>query len=182
MRSASITSSIRARGKSWANDHEGNYPWKVDPNDGGSMNATVWADHLRVMEKDLDNLNILICPFDKERKPAPDWASLAGFDNASYFLGLTAVQARLTMLLADDSVSRGRRRSGPFLELTLPAVPSMPRGTIRKEVCMERGRGNVVLSDGSVHTWTSRQFKEQIAVELATGSTNVVLSKPQGTL
>ena len=47
---------------------------------------------------------------------------------------------------------------------------------------MGGGRGNVVLSDGSVHTWTSRQFRDQIALELATGSTNVVLSKPQGTL
>ena len=29
----------------WANDHEGNYPWKVDPNEGGSLNTTIWADH-----------------------------------------------------------------------------------------------------------------------------------------
>jgi prepilin-type N-terminal cleavage/methylation domain-containing protein/prepilin-type processing-associated H-X9-DG protein len=160
----------------WANENEGKYPWKVDVNDGGSMDATEWAQHLRVMEKEIVNLNILVCPFDKERKPAPDWASLAGFDNVSYFLGMNAVQSRLTLLSGDAAFIGGGGGVDPFWN---SAAGSSIDATWEN---MHGGRGNVVLSDGSVHSWTSRQLREQIAVELASGSTNVVLSKPQGTL
>jgi prepilin-type N-terminal cleavage/methylation domain-containing protein len=166
----------------WANENEGNYPWQVDVNDGGSMNAPEWAQHFRVMEKEIVNLNILVCPFDKERKPAPDWLSLAGFDNVSYFIARSAVQARLT-LLAGDSVTG----SGGGVELSWnnaagTSIDARWDSSGGGAAHGSTGRGNVVLSDGSVHSWTSRQFKEQIAVELASGSTNVALSKPQGTL
>ena len=166
----------------WANENEGKYPWKVDVNDGGSMNAPEWAQHFRVMEKEIANLSILLCPFDKERKPAPDWPSLAGFDNVSYFIALSAVQARLT-LLAGDSVTG----SGGGVELSWnnaagTSIDARWDGSEGGAVHGNSGRGNVVLTDGSVHSWTPRQFREQIAVELASGSTNVALSKPQGTL
>ena len=165
----------------WANDHEGHYPWRVDTNEGGSMNATEWAQHLRVMDREIANLNILVCPFDKERKPAPDWPSLAGFDNVSYFLGMNATQLRSTLLSGDAAFTGGGGGVDPFwnsaagssIDATWDSTQGVTHGS---------GRGNVVLSDGSVHTWTSRQLREQIAVELASGSTNVVLSKPQGTL
>jgi len=166
----------------WAHENEGKYPWQVDVNEGGSMNAPEWAQNFRAMEREIANLNILVCPFDKERKPAPDWPSLAGFDNVSYFIARSAVQARLT-LLAGDSVTG----SGGGVELSWnnsagtsidPRWESSGGGAVHGN----SGRGNVVLTDGSVHSWTLRQFKEQIAVELASGSTNVALSKPQGTL
>jgi hypothetical protein len=145
-------------------------------NDGGSKNSALWADHFRAMQKELDNLNILVCPFDKEQKPAPDWESLAGFDNVSYFLGLTAVQSRPTILSGDAAFTGGGGVDpfwNPHAGSSIDATWENLHGGVK---------GNVVLSDGSVHTWTSRQFREQIALELASGSTNVVLSKPQGTL
>src|SRR6185503_8521209 len=43
-------------------------------------------------------------------------------------------------------------------------------------------RGNLALSDGSVQMTTSKQLQEQIAAALNAGSTNVTISKPQGTL
>ena len=95
----------------WANDHEGHYPWRVDMNEGGSMNATEWAQHLRAMEREIVNLNVLVCPFDKERKPAPDWPNLAGFDNVSYFIGMNAAQSRLTLLSGDAAFTGIARRS-----------------------------------------------------------------------
>ena len=166
----------------WANENEGRYPWQVDVSDGGSLNAPEWAQHFRAMEKEIVNLNILVCPFDKERKPAPEWPSLAGFDNVSYFIARSAAQGRLT-LLAGDSVTG----SGGGVEISwnnsagtsIDARWDSPSGGAAHG---NTGRGNVVLTDGSVHSWTSRQFNEQIAVELASGSTNVALSKPQGTL
>ena len=161
----------------WANDHEQQrYPWKVETNAGGTMNSD-WAEHIHAMEKDLVNPNVLICPFDKERTPAPDWANFAGFDNASYFIGLEAEQSRLTMLSGDISFTGGTGGPNPYWNAgfgsSIDAAWENTHGGVR---------GNVVLSDGSAHTWTSRQFKEQIALEIATGSTNVILSKPQGTL
>ncbi|HMJ65192.1 MAG TPA: prepilin-type N-terminal cleavage/methylation domain-containing protein [Candidatus Binatia bacterium] len=157
----------------WAHEHEGQYPWRVDVNDGGSMNGPDWAQHLRVMERELANPNIFICPFDKERTPATDWPSLAGFDNVSYFLGFTAAQSRLTLLSGDATFHGGGGGVDPFWN-------SQAGSSI--DATWPDGRGNIVLTDGSVHMWTTRQFREQIALELATGSTNVVLSKPQGTL
>ena len=160
-----------------ANDHEGRYPWTVDVNEGGSKNSSVWADHFRVMQRELNNLNVLVCPFDKERKPAPDWDSLAGFDNVSYFLGLMAVQSRQTMLAGDASFTGGGGGVEPFWNTAAGSSIDATWENLHGGV-----KGNVVLSDGSVHTWTSRQFREQIAMEVASGTTNVVLSKPQGTL
>jgi len=168
----------------WANENEGNYPWKVDVTEGGSMNSTVWADHIRVMQKELDNFNILVCPFDKERKPAPDWESLAGFDNVSYFIALTAVQSRHTFLAGDSGFTGGGGGVEPFWNSAAGSSIDFtwdPSAEARGNHG-STGRGNIVLSDGSVHHWTSRQAREQIALELATGSTNVVVSKPQGTL
>ncbi len=167
----------------WANDHEGRYPWAVDPNDGGSMGTTIWADHLRAMKKDLENQNIFICPFDKERKPAPDWENLAGLDNASYFIGLTAAQSRLTLLGGDSGFTGGGGGVEPFWNSAAgSSIDATWDSSAGGRAHGSSGRGNIVLTDGSVHTWTSRQFRDQIALELATGSTNVVLSKPQGTL
>jgi len=160
----------------WANDHEGRYPWKVDMDEGGSMNSPEWAEHIRVMSRELVMLNLLVCPFDKERKPAPDWASLAGFDNVSYFLGMNAEQSRMTLLSGDAAFIGGGGGVDPYWN---SYVGSSIDATWDS---MHSGRGNVVLSDGSAHTWTSRQLREQIAFELGSGSTNVVLSKPQGTL
>jgi prepilin-type N-terminal cleavage/methylation domain-containing protein/prepilin-type processing-associated H-X9-DG protein len=160
----------------WAHDHEGKFPWRIDVSEGGSMNGPDWAEHIRAMGKELDNLNVLLCPFDKDRKRAQDWASLAGFDNVSYFVGLNAELSRLTMLAGDASFTGGGGGVDPYWNSAAgSSIDATWEGS-------HGGRGNVVLSDGSVHTWTSRQFREQIALELATGSTNVVLSKPQGTL
>jgi len=169
----------------WANEHEGKYPWKVEVTAGGSMGVTGidWAEHFRVMQRELVMLNLLICPFDKERTVAPDWTSLAGGDNTSYFVGLNSEQARPTMLSGDGGFSGGgggieptwNSAFGSSIDATWESSHGSAGGGAG-------GRGNVVLSDGSAHSWSSRQFKEQVAVELATGSTNVVLSKPLGNL
>ncbi|SRR5258705_6655487 len=168
----------------WANEHEGRYPWKVDVSDGGSMNGPDWAEHIRVMQKEIVNPIILICPFDKERKPPTDWASLAGFDNVSYFVGLTALQSRLTLLAGDAGFTGGGGGVDPFWNSAAgnSIDATWDSSLVAQGAHGSSGRGNIVLSDGSVHTWNSRQFREQLALELATGSTNVTLSKPQGTL
>ena len=165
----------------WANDHDSKYPWKVDITTGGSMGAGEWAENLRVLSKELVKLDLLVCPFDKERQVAPDWASLAGFDNVSYFLGLNAEQSRPTMLSGDGMFVGGLAPGSTSIDPTWNAASGSSLDATW-ESTHNTGRGNVVLTDGSAHSWSSRQFREQIAVELAMGSTNVVLSKPQGTL
>ena len=165
----------------WANDHEGHYPWRVDPSEGGSMGSSgpEWAEHIRVMAKELARVEILVCPFEREtKKPAPDWASLAGYDNVSYFVGLNAEQSRLTLLSGDAAFVGGTGGVDPYWNSYAGSSIDATWETVHGD----SGRGNVVLTDGSAHTWSSRQFKEQIAYELGSGSTNVVLSKPQGTL
>ena len=163
-------------GTMYAHDHEERFPWKVDVTDGGSLNSGEWAEHFRAMSKELSLLDILVCPFDKERTVARDWPSLAGFDNVSYFVGLNSEPSRLTLLFGDASFTGGGGGVDPFWNT---AAGSSIDATWEN---MHEGRGNVALSDGSVQSWSSRELREQIAYELANGSTNVVLSKPQGTL
>ena len=165
----------------WANDHDSKYPWKVDVAIGGSMDAPEWAENMRALSKELVKLEVLVCPFDKERQVAPDWASLAGYDNVSYFIGLNSEQSRPTMLSGDGMFVGG---IAPGSTSTLPTWNSSSGSSLDAswEPTHNTARGNVVLSDGSAHSWSSREFREQIAVELAMGSTNVILSKPAGTL
>jgi prepilin-type N-terminal cleavage/methylation domain-containing protein len=167
----------------WAHEHEGRYPWKVDVSDGGAVNGPDWAENIRVMQKEIVNPVILICPFDKQRTNTTDWASLTGADNVSYFIGLTAVQSRLTFLAGDDGFTGGGGGVDPFWNSQAGSSIDFTWDTslAAQGAHGSSGRGNIVLSDGSVHTWSTRQMREQIAVELATGGTNVTLSKPQGT-
>jgi prepilin-type N-terminal cleavage/methylation domain-containing protein len=177
----------------FAGDHEDKYPWEVDPAEGGSMGASfapagvgfvqqamaaLWVDHFRAMSNELVTPKLLVCPFDERVKPAPDWFYIAGYDNVSYFVGTTSQITRPDTLLFGDSNILGG--GGGLDAFWTPAV----RDSIDAawESTLHINKGNVVLSDGSVHLMSTAELRDQIAIALGNGATNVVISKPRGTL
>jgi prepilin-type N-terminal cleavage/methylation domain-containing protein/prepilin-type processing-associated H-X9-DG protein len=162
----------------WADDNNGRFPWAVDFNDGGSKDSPEWADHFRVCSNELVTPNILACPADKDRTPVIEWVNFAGFDNVSYFAGLTAVETDpQTLLTGDGNVIGGGGGVNPywnhFIGSSIDAT---------WDETLHGNRGNVALSDGSAQTLTTMALREQISAVLTSGATNVVISKPQGTL
>jgi prepilin-type N-terminal cleavage/methylation domain-containing protein len=160
----------------WANDNEGKFPWAIDYTEGGSKDAPEWVQHFRACSNELVIPAILVCPADKARAAAPDWATIAGYDNVSYFVGLTAEESKpQTLLTGDGNIIGGGGGLNPFWTTSVSdSIDATWDGTLHGN------RGNMVLSDGSTRTYTSRQLREQISEALATGSTNVIMSRPQG--
>ena len=162
----------------WASDNEGKYPWSIEFTEGGSKNAPEWIEHFRAAAKELGTPNILTCPADKQRTQAPDWTSIAGFDNVSYFVGLHADELKAhSMLTGDSNIIGGGGGLEPFWNTFVgSSIDATWEGNLHGD------KGNIVLSDGSARTMSTSALREQIAAALASGVTNVVISKPQGVL
>jgi prepilin-type N-terminal cleavage/methylation domain-containing protein len=162
----------------WANDNEAHFPWDVDVFDGGSKESTEWVDHFRAASNELTTPNILVCPTDKGKLAAPDWMTIAGFDNVSYFAGTTAKESEpQSMLSGDGNIIGGGGGVNLYWNIFLGSSIDATW-----EDTFHRARGNILLSDGSAQTMSTAELREQISVALAAGATNVVVSKPQGVL
>jgi len=164
----------------WANDNNGGFPWEVDPAEGGSKGVAPldWIQHFRVASNELVTPKILLCSVDDTRKVAPDWYAIAGADNVSYFAGTTA-EARNpeSILTGDSNILGGGGGDDLFWNTGVgTSVDAFWDRTFHIE------RGVIVLTDGSTRLTTTAQLREQILAALAAGSTNVIISKPQGSL
>ncbi len=183
----------------WANDNDGKFPWQVPVSEGGTLASiasssffpaaaggggapayTEWVDHFRAVSNELVTPKILACPRDKTKKPARDWVVLGGVENVTYFVGLTADEAKpQTLLSGDGNIVGGGGGNEPswnnFFGSSLDfAFEDSGNANIHD------GRGMILLSDGSVSPMTSAQVRDQISLILSAGSTNVTISKPQG--
>ncbi len=118
--------------RTWALDHDNQYPWNVSTNSGGTMElCLVNADgydqnavhHFRVMSNELSTPKILYCPGDTQKTPAFSFQSF-GPGNLSYELRtgeevspnkspvvLAICPIHHTVLMSDGSVQRSSRRS-----------------------------------------------------------------------
>jgi prepilin-type N-terminal cleavage/methylation domain-containing protein len=161
----------------WAQDSDGNFPWAVNADDGGSLGSLEWVDHFRACSNELVTPKLLVCPASKTKVIASDWDVIAGYDNVSYFAGLSAKEAEpQTLLSGDGDVIGGEIESKVDLQWNLFVGSSIDAIW---EKTAHQGRGNVTLSDGSAHTLSTEAFREHIGAILAAGATNVVISKPQ---
>jgi prepilin-type N-terminal cleavage/methylation domain-containing protein len=167
----------------WSNDHDQKFPWQVDTADGGSVTmpgaqlAGMWIDHFRAASNELSTPKVLACPRDRDRQPAPDWNEIAGLDNCSYFAGLSAREENpLTLLTGDANLIGGGGSMEPFWN---PFAGSSIDATWENTI--HEGKGVIGLTDGSAAMFKSVALREHISVILASGATNVSLSKPQGT-
>jgi prepilin-type N-terminal cleavage/methylation domain-containing protein len=180
----------------WANDNEGQFPWQVLVDDGGSLVSAAapdvdpvyseWADHFRACSNELSTPKILVCPTDRERTVLDAWTFLAGLDNVSYYVGLSAKESEPMTLLSGDSgglMGGIDYRPVPKAKVwNLGGGSSINPGWEAKS--FHQGMGQNLLSDGSVHTMLPGAFVEHISLLLhgINGTKEVVISPPYGTL
>lgn len=172
--------------RAWAHENSGKFPWQVDMAEGGSRDSTEWIDHYRAASNDLVTPKILVCQADLGRVPGSEWFMTAGFDNVSYFVGISAKESMPESILAGDSNLGG---GGGGIE---PYWNNAVGGSIDAvwQSTMHDGRGNILQADGSARTVNTPQLQEQIASVLATwtsdgdNDTNPVVkfAKPKGVL
>jgi prepilin-type N-terminal cleavage/methylation domain-containing protein len=162
----------------WANDNEGKFPWYVTTAEGGSKDFVEWVEHFRAASNELVTPKILACPRDKTKTPSTDWWVLAGLENVTYFVGLTAEEAKpQTLLSGDANIVGGGGGIDPYWNHFLDSSIDFAFDDSNK---IHDGRGTILLADSSVNLMTSAQVRDQISLVLASGATNVVISKPRG--
>ena len=132
--------------RTWAADHNHQFPMLISTNAGGSLEWAAGADvvrHFQAISNEINDPKYLVCPSDT-RKPATDFASLKNI-NLSYFLGLDADETMPSMWLAGDRnlVTNGIDVNPGLAVISTNAVV----GWSQK---MHNQAGNIVLADGSV--------------------------------
>lgn len=166
----------------WAGDNGDKYPWNLSTTNGGTMDSADWTDHFRICSNELSTASILYCPADlkspagTKKLPATNWVFAAGDLNVSYFIGTTSTADRpQTILLGDYNVIGGSGGLDPqwskFLGSSIDAA---------WDKTSHVRRGSLALADGSVQQTKTPGLRGQISIDLASGSTNVVFSKPRG--
>jgi len=192
----------------WANDNDGKFPWEVPVDEGGTKVSSIppqslfqaaaappdpapepayaeWMEHFKAASNELVTAKVLICPTDNEHTVQEVWAYLAGAENVSYYLGLSAKESEpMTLLSGDGNVTGGVPH--PTLPATLMWING-PGASINPGWAantFHHGTGQNLLSDGSVQTMPPAAFAEHIAFILASRSSinRVVISLPQGNL
>jgi prepilin-type N-terminal cleavage/methylation domain-containing protein len=160
----------------WANDAGDKYPWNVDVAKGGSLNSSNWTDNFRVCSNEMNNVQILLCPDEKNKRFATNWMSLDGNLNISYLIGKNSTEIRSQGILTGDRNVTG---GGGGFEATWSAFLGTSIDAAWDKN-LHNLKGHLALSDGSARKTSVQQLRTQISAELATGITNVILSKPQG--
>jgi prepilin-type N-terminal cleavage/methylation domain-containing protein len=162
----------------WANDNSDKYPWSIPPANGGSLGTADWTDHFRVCSNEFKNPRILLCPSDTVKLGGTNWVNLSADDNISYFIGMNSVENRSqTILLGDRNVTGGG--GGQDLMWNTYMGSSIDAAWDKKLHILS---GNLAMADSSVKLFKTKALREQISLELSTGVTNVVFSKPRGLL
>ncbi len=171
----------------WSNDNRDRFPWQLTVEQGGSQDSGDWADHFRICSNELASPKILLCPTETSLKigtgsmalrPATNWVNLDGLANVTYFVGLRAQEALpLTMVAGDSNISGGGGGYDPqwsvFLGTSIDAA---------WEKTFHVRSGNLLYADGSVQNTKTPVLRSAISQAIASGLTNVVLSKPRGVL
>lgn len=160
----------------WAQDNGEKYPWNLPSTAGGSAGSADWGDNFRACSNELSTPQILHCVTDKTRRPASNWVSMAADIHVSYLIGTNATENIPNLiLLGDRNISGGGGGLDPswstFLGTSIDAAWD-------KELHVRSG--NLAMSDGSVQTTKTPVLREIISAEIASGITNLVLSKPRG--
>ena len=147
--------------KIWDGDHSGEFPMQTSVTNGGTMELTsggsVWID-FAVMSNELSTPIILVCPADKSRLCATNFA--VGFNNAnvSYFVGLDASESQPAMFLSGDenfAIDGVPVKSG-LLELSTNL-------SVAWTDARHKSSGNIGVVDGSVSVASSSYLRQMLA-------------------
>ncbi|MBM3839261.1 MAG: type II secretion system protein [Verrucomicrobia bacterium] len=160
----------------WAGDNADKYPWNLSVTNGGSLDSADWMDHFRICSNELATPSILLCPANTKKRAAMNWVSASGDAHVSYLIGLNSSEDRpQTILLGDFNVTGGDGGLDPRWSIYLgSSIDAAWDRTLHVR------KGNLALADGSVQQTKTANLRAQISAALASGLTNVVLSKPRG--
>jgi prepilin-type N-terminal cleavage/methylation domain-containing protein len=152
--------------KTFASEHEGIFPWRLSPQEGGTYGATTagagWRNYLAA-SNEFSSPKVLVCPSDRKTKDTvSDWSNRAdGFVNVnnqnlalSYFTGLdTYEELSVTMVAGDRNIGGG---AVDTCESVAPkpgvaAIELKPSNVnIRWTNSIHGLLGNIAVCDGSV--------------------------------
>lgn len=132
---------------SFAHEHDGKFPMRVDPEDGGTLMSEEAHDGpvelfapafgpLRALSNELVTPKILICPADA-RVAADNFPGLNN-DRVSYFVAVNAEYGRPEMILAGDR------------NLANAGTNSAGNPALRWTDELHRHKGNILFADGHV--------------------------------
>jgi len=168
----------------WATDNSDKYTWQVSMTNGGSMEAEDWVEHFRVCSNELKTPQIIVCPAETGKVPeqgrvaAPNWASVDGGSNISYFISFNSSELRpQSIVFGDRNVTGGG--GGDDLKWTVFMGTSIDAAW---DKTLHKDQGNVAMGDGSVQNIKKQALRELISAELSASGTNVIFSRPRGVL
>ena len=180
----------------WAGDHDGDYPMSVSTSDGGASENICTAAHTAtgnwgftnvfvVMSKELNTPKVLLCPSDKARLAATNFAWLTSNTNSmSYCVDCDATEAYPRMVLDGDrnigtvsTVHPGITAAlgfvwGPDACWSLYESPYYMWAWLPNNLHL--GAGNIGMADGSVQQVTCSGL--QTALSLSTTNLGATLS------
>ena len=110
--------------------------------------------HFRVMSNELSTPKVLVCPRDKTKTVATNFAVGFSDKNVSYFVGTDADETRPQMFMSGDRnlASQGQPiKPGLFVLATNNASLTWTKG-------LHHPCGNIGMADGSVHYFDSEQL------------------------
>ena len=141
----------------WAEDNQGDYPWELAPEAGGTRGCAETWRHLYMIHQEIVTTKVLVCPSDN-REPAANFSTNRDFGlrwhgnyAVSYFVGLDANERRPQMhLLGDRNIEGLEKQDCP--PAAIPGVVTwlQPTNEPSWTMAIHRSRGNLALVDGSV--------------------------------
>ncbi len=164
---------ISLAAKTFATDHENLVPWHVVPAEGGTYGAAAgraWRNY-SALSNDLTTPQVLVCPSDRAtRLTAGSWNEFmqpAFRSNAlSYFVGLDSFEYWPQAMMAGDRNLAGGNPDLCGSVADLPGVRALEYRTgdnnIRWGVGVHHQKGNLALTDGSVHHLNRRELLETV--------------------
>jgi hypothetical protein len=160
----------------WSQDHEGKYPWQVDPTNGGSYSLTMAWEHFAVTANELVTPRVLHCPADKQRQVADTFQGVNGFSTLqnsalSYAVGTEASEGNPSMHITVDRNISGKdnqRCSAAGITNAITTLNPFNGGTgWTRET--HPNEGDMALADGSAQLFSQFQLLEHLQ---NTGDTN----------
>lgn len=143
-----------------ANDNNGQFPWAVSTNHGGSLEFANDGRAFRHFQSLSNYLlpTLLVCPTDKTRKPATDYRKLTD-QNLSYFLNLdSSTNGGATEILSGD---RNLEANGhPVSEGVFTVTTNL---NVNWTYEMHKIGGNLGFADGHVQFVKLNALNEMIA-------------------
>lgn len=161
--------------RTYANDHEAKFPWRVKapPDDDGSANGANQETyrHFLAVTNEMSTPKVIVCPSDT-RNAVSSWANFTDNTHVSFFVAYEGDEFKPQSMLAGDRNISGSGNGNAcgilspiWTQLGVSGSPTGREITTASTWGMDmhvKG-GNIGLSDGSAHQFTNAKLQQQAA-------------------